>query len=393
MRRKRSDRLFLPAAILLAAVAAAPLPASARDLEDALDSVAAQVQNYLTTRGETAVTVGNFSGPPSSSAGIRIKAALTERLKKADVQVSKLARLEVRGSFTSSAEPTPVVKVTAEMVDQTGATLGEFSERVIVDNVEDVVNLLGATTDLSAATAEEGDTAAGEPTREETLQQRDAQLAEDIAKPSFALTGGTAVSATESSPYRIEILLRDGQSLTPVPVEDFSGFALVGLSKGQEYVIRLHNASDIDVGVKLTIDGVNTFEFSQNAGFRNLGMWMIPAGQVGTVDGWHVSNSESLSFLVTDVPDSAIASLQRETTAIGTISASFFPAWTGDDVPEVELIGKAKGDIGTGLGAKVASTYETVSRHFGKTLLAAVSVRYEKPDPPVDLPNEAAPGN
>ncbi|MGE0375455.1 MAG: hypothetical protein AB7I48_16425 [Planctomycetaceae bacterium] len=395
MNRKRFFTSMTPAWMLLLVLAATPVSASARDLEDALDGVAAQVQNYLATRGETAVTVGTFSGPPSSSAGIRIKAALTERLKKAEVQVSKLARLEVRGSFASSAEPTPVVKVTAEMIDQTGATLGEFSERVIVDSVEDVVNLLGTTTDLSTNTAESTQTATttSAATREETLEQRDAQLAAAIATPSFALTGTTAVSASESSPYRVEILLRDGQSLTPVPVENFSGFALLSLGKGQQYVVRLHNTSAIDVGVKLTIDGVNTFEFSQNAGFRNLGMWMIPAGQVGTIDGWHVSNSESLGFLVTDVPDSAIASLQRETTAIGTISASFFPAWTGDDVPAEELIGKAKGDIGTGLGAKVASAYETVTRHFGKTLLAAVSVRYEKPDPPVDLPKEAVPGN
>ncbi|MBX3438948.1 MAG: hypothetical protein KF861_15765, partial [Planctomycetaceae bacterium] len=226
-----------------------------------------------------------------------------------------------------------------------------------------------------------------------TLTQRDEQLAASIAKPSFNLTGSTTVSASSTSPYRMEVLLRDGQSLTPVPVEDFAGFALVSLTKGQQYVVRLHNTSQIDVGVKLAIDGVNTFQFSQNAGFRNLGMWMIPAGQVGTIDGWHVNNRESLAFLITDVPDSALASLQRETTTIGTITASFFPAWSGDNIPEEELIGKAKGDIGTGLGAKVASGYETVSRHFGKTLLAAVSIRYEKPDPPVDLPADGLRSN
>ncbi len=391
MTSKRIVPTILPAIVFLLAAAAMPASASAKDLDDALDNIVDQVQTYLSTHGDRTVSVGTFSGPPSSSAGIRIKAALTERLKKADVQIGKLARLQIRGSFSSAADPTPTVQIKAEMVDQTGATLGQFRERVSVDNVEDVVNLLGATTDLAPNTSTANATTDETASREERIEGRDKQLAADIAEPSFALVGTTAVAATSASPYRVEILLRDGDSLTPVPVEGFSGFALVSLTKGQEYVVRLHNASDIDVGVKLTIDGVNTFEFSENAGFRNLGIWMVPAGQVGTVDGWHVTNDRSLAFLITDVPDSAIATLERETTAIGTISASFFPAWTGDDIPEEELIGKAKGDIGTGLGAKIRSSYESVARHFGKTLLAAVSIRYEKPDPPVDLPTEAAP--
>ncbi len=391
MTRKRIAAPILPVVMFLMAASVMPATAAAKDLDDALDNIVEKVQTYLSTHGDRTVSVGTFSGPPSSSAGIRIKAALTARLKKSDVQIGKLARLEIRGSFSSAADPTPTVQIKAEMVDQTGSTLGQFRERVSVDSVEDVVNLLGTTTDLAPNTSTANAAADAAQSRDETIQQRDKQLAADIAEPSFALVGTTAVAAADSSPYRVEILLRDGDSLTPVPVEDFAGFALVSLSKGQEYVVRLHNASAIDVGVKLTVDGVNTFEFSENAGFRNLGIWMVPAGQAGTVDGWHVTNNRSLKFLITDVPDSAIATLQQETTAIGTISASFFPAWTGDDIPEEELIGKAKGDIGTGLGAKVASAYESVARHFGKTLLAAVSVRYEKPDPPVDLPTEAAP--
>ncbi|MCA9110719.1 MAG: hypothetical protein KDA52_12270 [Planctomycetaceae bacterium] len=386
MIRKRT--FSLAAAWLLLTLLTVPQTASARDLNDAIDGIVDRVQKYLSDHGDSSVTVGNFAGPPSSSAGIRIKAALTERLTEADIKVSKLARLEIRGTFASETEPNPIVLIQAEMIDQTGATLGDFRERISVESVEDVVNLLGATTDLATTTAE---STAVDATQRETLEQRDDQLAEDITTPSFALTGTAAVSATASSPFRIEIFLRDAGSLTPVPVQDFSGFALVNLNKGQEYVVKLHNASKIDVGVKLTIDGVNTFEFSENAGFRDLGMWMVPAGQVGTVDGWHINNNESLSFLVTDVPDSATAKLQRETTAIGTITASFFPAWTGDDIPEEEIIGKARGDIGTGLGTKIGSAYETVQRHFGATLLAAVSVRYEKPDPPVDLPTETTP--
>ena len=384
MKRTRLRSIAVVAACLLLVLTAVPNTASARTLDDALDGIVDRVQKYMANHGDNSVTIGNFNGPPSSSAGIRIKAALAERLKAADVNVSKLARLEVRGTFASEVEPTPIVLIRAEMVDQTGATLGDFRERISVDSVEDVVNLLGATTDLTTSES----TTENESQRE-TIEQRDEQLGKDIQAPSFSLTGTTAVSAKADSPYRVEIFLRDAGTLTPIPVEDFSGFALVSLSKGQEYVVKLHNASDIDVGVKLTIDGVNTFEFSENAGFRDLGMWMVPAGQVGTVDGWHINNNESLAFLVTDVPDSATAKLQRETTAIGTINASFFPAWTGDDVPEVEIIGKARGDIGTGLGSKIGSVYETVQRHFGATLLAAVSIRYEKPDPPVDLPAES----
>jgi hypothetical protein len=388
-------RFRLTLAVLLTGLSqlACIAAASARDLDDALDRIATRVQEYLASQSEETVAVGSFAGPPSSSAGIRIKSELTERLDKGNIKISKLARFEVRGTFAAETEPTPIVAIKAEMVDQSGATLGEFRERVTVENVEDVVNLLGTTTDLSTDTSQ-SDTAAPDNAasdQQAPLEARDETLAQSIQSPSFAITGTTAVSASEASPYRLEILLRDGTSLTPIPVENLSGFALVSLKKGQEYVIRLHNASAIDVGVKVTIDGVNTFDFSNNEGFRNLGMWMIPAGTTGTVDGWHVTNTESFAFLVTDVPDSAIAKLQRETTSIGTISAQFFPAWVGDDVPEEELIGKTKGDIGTGLGPKIGSTYQSVARHFGRTLLAAVSIRYEKPDLPVDLPAEPAP--
>ena len=166
MRCKRALTSIMPVITLLLAATFTAEQASARDLADALDSIAEQVKKYLTSHGETTISVGNFSGPPSSSAGIRVKAALTERLKKSDVQVGKLARLEIRGSFFSSSDPTPIVQIKAEMVDQTGSTLGQFRERVSVDNVEDVVNLLGATTDLSPNASTQSPTRSEEHTSE-----------------------------------------------------------------------------------------------------------------------------------------------------------------------------------------------------------------------------------
>ena len=68
---------------------------------------------------------------------------------------------------------------------------------------------------------------------------------------------------------------------------------------------------------------------------------------------------------------------------IGVISVLFFPSWkNGESPPAVELEGStisAGRGLAMGKGDVTAAKYKDVKRLFGKTVVAAISVRYTRP--------------
>lgn len=370
--------------ILLAwCLAMLPATGSAATLSDAIDEIASRALDYLGSRDERAIGVGRFDGPAGSSAGVLIRNALNERLSKT-VEVDEFARMQVRGDFSMTDDDgtdAKVVAIRAEIIDaNSGETLVGFRRRSKVDDFEGIATLLGVTADVSTTVAASTPPDSDDAQTVSVQTQRNQTLEASIEQPSFDQQNGT-VAATAESPYRLEILIRDGSQLVPAPITNRNGRAVIDLQTGQEYVVRLHNQSDIDVGVKLTIDGVNSLEFSENKDLSTLGMWLVPAGQKGQVDGWFQNTSQSFAFLVTDLPDSVAARLQRDTETIGTVTALFFPAWKEGEKPPEEELTKTSRSIGTGKGDLLETPYRTDRRHFGKTLLASVSIRYFKPSP------------
>lgn len=199
---------------------------------------------------------------------------------------------------------------------------------------------------------------------------------------------GTQVAASATSTYRVELLVEGPQGLVPPAVENDEGLAFVDIGIGQSYVVRVHNNSPFDAAVRLTIDGLNCFEFSQNAQFRKLGMWIVRANSTLDIRGWYIDRGLRQKFTIVPTENSAASELGADQSLVGTVTCQFFAAWPVDQPkPPIEPAG-ARGGKGTGRGATIEAQREAqVERFIGKTLQAAVSVRYDKPDPN-DLPLE-----
>lgn len=194
------------------------------------------------------------------------------------------------------------------------------------------------------------------------------------------------VKAAPQSPFAMEVLI--GGKPIAGAVQD--GAAFVGIPKDAIYEIRLYNNSDQDVGVTLTIDGINTLVFSRTPGFKEVGKWVIGRRSTGLIRGWHIEGPVSKSFKVMDYGESAAAQFAA-TKDIGTITAVFCGAFNGPlPLEEATALAGAKGQLATGFGPDVEQKHVPVQRTYGLDR-AAISIRYAKPDESDLPPAEAAP--
>ncbi|MFG0333367.1 MAG: hypothetical protein ACF8TS_08405 [Maioricimonas sp. JB049] len=428
---------LLPALLLLGGLDAPS--AFASSLDEAVNTVTQNVKRYLDDKGENAIAVGTISGP-NTGTGRLIETRLAASLKQAGIDVvdELTADWELRGRF--AVDPSgnfSFVALTVMLVDSQGVELSSFSRRfheetaqqrelinssntppdapagsdagqirsgVPITETTDVAVLAGATTDLQSAVQETASTPVTAPVEEgatPTLPEkakarnaRDTRLKASLSKPSFHPVSPSTIAASDSSPFHVEILAAatPGESFTPLNVEkDGEGRAFVPLAEGNQYGVHVINNSPFDVGVELLIDGVNTLEFAENPTFRENGKWVIAAGTGGFIKGWFINNTRVDTFVVTPDQQGVAATLGRP-QQIGTITATFYTAWVGHDPPAFEqllAVGDGKGSTGRGKAEEFRGTI--LERHFGTQPLAIVSLNYNNPVPPVDLPGEALP--
>ncbi|MFG0296268.1 MAG: hypothetical protein ACF8PG_10210 [Maioricimonas sp. JB045] len=303
----------------------------------------------------------------------------------------------------SNDTPTPPNPAASDATSSDSSATG-ITEGVPIDNSTDVAVLSGATADLEAAvrtatqvstTTPVAQASISREVRNKAIEARDTALKEAIATPQFHQVNSNVISASSSSQFHVEVLVapQEGAPFQPIAIETRGGFPFVPLAEGNLYAVRVHNNSQFDVGVELLLDGVNSLHFADNPDISKTGKWVIAAGTTGTIQGWFVNASTVDSFLITSVPDgvaSKIGSPQR----IGNITAAFFPAWTGSEVPAFEQLlaaGTGRGEIATGRGPSQQARSTIVERHFGTQPLSIISLRYKNPPLPVDLPTDVAP--
>ena len=190
-------------------------------------------------------------------------------------------------------------------------------------------------------------------------------------------------SASPVSPYAVELLvLKNGQYQSLSMSSDAQSRPLARFAKNDIYAIRLTNNSDHDTAVRLTIDGVNTFEFSEQSPTPNY--WIVPRGKDGkpgstTIRGWDKSGSSSIEFKVVDFPESAAAKIKLQPSQVGMISASFAACWENEsDRPRSE--GRTRS---TGFGSEIVDQKSLVKRYVGQ-VRDVISVRYERNPSPAD---------
>src|SRR5262249_15377668 len=145
-----------------------------------------------------------------------------------------------------------------------------------------------------------------------------------------------------------------------------NGFAYVPLGVGDIFAVRLVNDSDHDAAVRLTLDGLSLFAFSDHPSYRYV---IVLSKGSALIKGWHRNNERSEEFRLTRYADGAGArKLRPPTDEVGTITAVFHAAWdprVGPPADEGDL--EARGDdVGVGRGRLIDTPAREVKRTLGR---------------------------
>ncbi|MCA9052831.1 MAG: hypothetical protein KDA75_03295 [Planctomycetaceae bacterium] len=402
--------------------------ASAADLNVALDAIVSGVRTEFVERDLHALRIGEFKNA-HSSAGRRIESELNSRLGAVGIAVAgpKESAPELHGELRHfDAGEYAASLLIVHLEDAQGVEIESFRQRLdaatqqartdlradlteppsdaelssgaVIDDAQDVALLHGATVDVlnSVQKSTELDLLPTKGVSVKTTKVSvrpqsqmiarvavDQSIREAVLNPGFHLTGTSLLSSSADSPFRIELLATPPGALGPyteVPLIDVDGRAFAQFREGQHYAIRIKNDSPIDVGVELSIDGINSLTLSQVESYRRIGKWVIPAGKSGLIRGWQTERSAEERFLVTSAEQGVAAALGRP-QEIGMISAAFYPAWTGDEPPPFErLVAGSTRRIATGRGPIVDVQDRSQVRSFGTEPLSVVTVRYHNPE-------------
>ena len=336
-------------------------------LEEGIDRLAAKVAAYAKGEGHSSIIVGDFTAPPllKASSGAGLSHLLATSLKKAGLDVSDKATLQLVGDFKTQKEKdfkdaafdSVVLRITGKVLDTNGEELKSFPISIFGDAAAKIV---GGNVEI--------------PTRADVKdEEREAETKRRLDSPQASLVG-PETRASKDSPYGIEVVIKD-KSRVPQLV---NGRSFVPLQKTEEYVVRLHTRSAYEAAVELTIDGLSVFAFSEEGNFG--ARFLIPPGRSIDIPGWYFTTRDSRAFVITSYPDSA-AGKKGVRTSIGTITASYSAAWSVGaprpaDEPALPPGGKDS-DNATGIGRPIEKRYESVERIIGQTR-AIISVRYNR---------------
>lgn len=356
--------------LLLAAIAIQPFnQVAAQDaLDQELKAMASErILPLVEKRGGGTIAVGSFNAAPSvkGSSGPEVQLKLTSILVSMKAKVdSDDYQFEITGNYLPYNDPDSGltgVKLIGRLVDaQDGTTLGEFPRFVF--GPEAVPRMLGLNVSTRGKTKPE---------------DRSKEFRNAIEEPkSFSI--GSQISCDPASPYAIELLIKKGNQYEPRSATiDSKARPFVEIAQSEVYAIRLINHSKHEAAVKLSIDGVNVFEFSEQSPKPTA--WIVPAkkgNQPGStlVRGWDQTADKSLEFKVTSFPDTAANKINlRPSNATGMITAAFSACWADEkDRPRDE--GRTRG---TGFGDTIVDKKTKLQRHIGQ-VRDTISVRYEK---------------
>ncbi len=336
-----------------------------------LDSVVKEMANklaeFLKDEDSNSVAIGKFTGPSqlTTTAGPAIKNRLVEALKVNDIELKRRAGIGVTGEYYYDSDDGTVL---LRMKAMKGARELIAWDKKIYD-VADMASLLG----LSGKTSVEATPA----------EQRDELI--DALENLEVVTddGGTLLQPTPESLYAIEVLRVEADgTLSPLPVSDDDGLAHVDLKIEDTYVIRVINNSPHYAAVKISIDGLNMFEFSEVPHYRASGHVLIPPSPKGSlIRGWHINNRVADSFLVADYAQSERGKREGFLVSdvdVATITAQFavavppgapFPA----DEPGIRSLGTIR-------GPSIDANFRSRPVRIGQ-IREFVSVRYARPLP------------
>ena len=357
-------------------------PATASDvLRRELSGLAKEILSVIKDdQMQDSIAIGEFTGDPNlaSNAGPGISEMLRSLLEEAQPGIVKRGSpLSLRGVFDESPDPKDkdqtIVKVTATITAKGGSKIDE--KFAVIRETGTVAELLGVTVALPPKA---------------TKEKRNEEIRARIKEPEFHQTG-TRISTKAGSPFAIELLVttkdkaprdQDGWDSIPArPVQDRDGECFVDIRRDEVFAIRLHNQALVEAAASIAIDGLDVFTFSE---FRDpvtkrprFQHFLVRPEGARTIVGWHRTNEQADSFVVTEYAKSAAGQDPRVSRGSqGMLTVTFAFAWEGDNVPDEEK-GSRDGGNGTGFGPPVKSRQKTVKRSVG-VVRDVISVRYTR---------------
>lgn len=338
---------------------------AAPEVADGMQRLASAISEFFEReRHDKVVSVGSVVNPDGEGSEL-LKRLLVEHLTKADFQLRK-GKFSVDGRFvkefrkkdTLDGRNFVALRVTAEIRDRTS---DQIVQPIAIPIFGDgAIQVLGPSADLPPAASE---------------TERQQKVNDAIDTPAAAIVANES-RASDDSPFGVEIRVRrgTGSDSTPRKPTDQEGQSFVKLSRGEEYVVRLHNRAKFEVAVTLTIDGLSMFAFSKENNFDS--QILVPPGTVVDVPGWYITSDNTDAFEITSYSKSAAAS-QGLSGGIGVMTAAFSASWDPSSRPPAdELRPKSIGDA-TGRGRQIDQKYQSVPRVIGK-LRSLISVRYSR---------------
>jgi hypothetical protein len=346
------------AIIALVFAISAPRVHADAHLTDGLNRLAKEVATFLKKDGSSSINVGDFIAPPrlQASGGAGLSLEIAAALKQQSIDVRKDSPFQLIGQFTlrdEKADPSDsfesvALRIKASVLDKDDEELKKLSISVFGDAA---LQIAGGTTDLPQ----------GLPPAAKEQKKRDT-----IDHPRAAIVGNETRSSG-NSPFGIEVRARRGLSSESAPrtPEDDQGRAFVKLTKGEEYIVRLHNRAPFEAAVTLTIDGLTMFAFSNEGNFGS--QVLVPSGKFIDIPGWYITSTKTDAFEITSYAKSAAASKGVPVTNMGTITATFHEAVDGSE----------RDANATGRGRQIDQKYVEEKRVI-KDAVSVVSVRYNR---------------
>lgn len=278
-----------------------------------LSALVNDVVAILEKQDQKTIRIGKFTGDGDipSHFGPEIQRVLIGAFVGKKIRIEKDALIEIKGDYSPATEDpgAPALKdmflrITTRLVNtKTRLELAgvEIKARAIYGN--DVIAKAFAPTVFLPPSA--------------GRKERNDELKEAIKKPRTHVAK-TKVKSADTSPFAVEILVVDDEKAADPTIggalTEKDGCAFVTVAKKKQYRVKIHNAADFDVAIRLSIDGLDQFvfadkEFRDKDGKPKFEYMIVPAKKSAVIRGWFRHLKQADSFLVTEYAKSAVAEL------------------------------------------------------------------------------------
>jgi hypothetical protein len=325
--------IFLVALVILA------VPASARASRELREKMSALAKDVLKNTKNQPVTVGQFTptGLQNSNSGPGLERILAAEL---GALVRDDALFEVKGDYalvsSRSAPGLKEILIIARIIEKAS---GEERKELQLKSQLEGNNTIAEVIQVTASLPPDG-----------SKEERNKEIVDRLKNPSVFIhgPGNTFISSKEGSPYAVELLVKPLSDPKPqalprrATVESEGkrkGKAFVDIRQDELYEVKIHNTSDREVAVALTVDGIDMFHFSKDRDDRGRprfthfildpkGSQNNPDGTL-TIVGWHntidpKAEDSFFSFLVTGYGQGAVSKTGiKSRGGVGVIHVQF----------------------------------------------------------------------